>query len=348
MSANRILVATGQPIIDPSFEDPRSPWKLVVSADTPITLPLTLRSSSSHIILQLDNMAPNREICAFFYEDKGQGDYRCQLCGASHKQQVDSGNSNLMFHLNSTYLDFEETYQASVATNAPLSSFGFVSEATHHRYQWLQWVVERNMPISEVDNRLTRSMSSWKPVSSKTLKLDMQTCSAHVGRTIEKELGEIFGTGRTMARGRQSRRGSPHCHVQAVLALLYKRISMVAFLVADNCATNKRIAMLMDLPLVGCESHRYNLAVIRYLVAFASELADVDTLVVQLRHVNNAAELAKYGDLKPIKRNVIRCFDLRDGAVTRKSVIPFERLMLLKVLLPRVRLPRSCSTSWRS
>ncbi|KAG6950660.1 hypothetical protein JG688_00014067, partial [Phytophthora aleatoria] len=54
------------------------------------------------------------------------------------------------------------------------SSFGFVSETTQHRYEWLHWIVERNLPISEVDNPLTRSMSRLKPVSSKTLKADMQ------------------------------------------------------------------------------------------------------------------------------------------------------------------------------
>ncbi|KAE9064364.1 hypothetical protein PF007_g29227 [Phytophthora fragariae] len=102
-------------------------------------------------------MAPNREICTFFYEDKGQGDYRCQLRGTSRKQQVGSGYSNLLSHLTSTHHDFEETYRASVATDAPLSSFG------------------------------------WKPVSSKTLKLDMQTCAPNVGGVIKKELGEIFG-----------------------------------------------------------------------------------------------------------------------------------------------------------
>ncbi|GMF35377.1 unnamed protein product [Phytophthora fragariaefolia] len=33
MSANRILVATGQPTIEPSFEDPRSSWKLVITIE---------------------------------------------------------------------------------------------------------------------------------------------------------------------------------------------------------------------------------------------------------------------------------------------------------------------------
>ncbi|GMF17457.1 unnamed protein product [Phytophthora fragariaefolia] len=91
-----------------------------------------------------------------------------------------------------------------------------------------------------------------------------------------------------------------------VLSLYNKKFSMVALLVAGNCATNRRIATLMELPLVGCASHRYNLAVNRYLAAYEPELAAVNSLMVQLRHVNNAAELAKYTDLKPIKRNVTR------------------------------------------
>ncbi|KAG2784122.1 hypothetical protein PC129_g572 [Phytophthora cactorum] len=74
-----------------------------------------------------------------------------------------------------------------------LSSFGFVSETTQHHYEWLHWIVERNLPISEVDNPLTRSMSRLKPVSSKTLKADMQKVARNVGVLIEKEMSNFFG-----------------------------------------------------------------------------------------------------------------------------------------------------------
>ncbi|KAG2814668.1 hypothetical protein PC129_g19071 [Phytophthora cactorum] len=55
---------------------------------------------------------------------------------------------------------------------------------------------------------------------------------------------------------------------------------------------------------MGCASHRYNLAVNRYLAAYEPELATLNQLMVKLRHCNNAAELSKFTDLKPIKRNV--------------------------------------------
>ncbi|KAE9065390.1 hypothetical protein PF010_g28220 [Phytophthora fragariae] len=41
-----------------------------------------------------------------------------------------------------------------------------------------------------------------------------------------------------------------------VLSLYNKNFSMVAFLVGDNCATNRRIATLMELPLVRCEQEQ--------------------------------------------------------------------------------------------
>ncbi|KAG3063134.1 hypothetical protein PI124_g22253 [Phytophthora idaei] len=78
-------------------------------------------------------------------------------------------------------------------SDTPLSRFGFVSETTQHRYEWLCWIVERNLPISEVDNPLTRSMPRLKPVSSKTLKIDMQKVARNVGVLVEKEKGNFFG-----------------------------------------------------------------------------------------------------------------------------------------------------------
>ncbi|RAW24056.1 hypothetical protein PC110_g19520 [Phytophthora cactorum] len=96
-------------------------------------------------------------------------------------------------HLNSTHTDFEETYNASMMSNTPLSNFRFVSETAQHRYEWLHWIVERNRPVSEVDNPLTRCISRLKTVSSKTLKADMQKVARNVGVLIEKEMGNFLG-----------------------------------------------------------------------------------------------------------------------------------------------------------
>ncbi|ETL34377.1 hypothetical protein F441_13779 [Phytophthora nicotianae CJ01A1] len=103
-------------------------------------------------------MVESKEICAFFYEDLGAGSYKCKECSISRKQQIGSGYSNLMSHIATKHPHYEETYAATTGGGG-LESFGFVSQETNHRFLWLQWIVERNLPITEVDNELTRSMS---------------------------------------------------------------------------------------------------------------------------------------------------------------------------------------------
>ncbi|EGZ22005.1 hypothetical protein PHYSODRAFT_251327 [Phytophthora sojae] len=91
-----------------------------------------------------------------------------------------------------------------------------------------------------------------------------------------------------------------------ILDVYDKTSDMVGFLVEDNCATNQSIATKMGIPLVGCESHRFNLAVNKFMEPYGDLLDEVNNLLVELRHENNRAELKKYTDLVPIKRNVTR------------------------------------------
>ncbi|KAG6967870.1 hypothetical protein JG687_00004038 [Phytophthora cactorum] len=187
-------------------------------------------------------MAPNRETGAFFsLEDKDHGVFRCQLCGISRKQQPGSGYSNLRSHLTSTHPDFEETYNASVASDAPLSSFGFVSEAIQHRYQWLQWVVERNQPLNEVDNPLTRSKS----------------LEARFVEDLEGHHAEV--------------RRKP---INAVYTLASKRVERLLALSPIEEGSQDAEAHIEMF-----SAHRYNLAVNRYLVAYKPELAALNQLM---------------------------------------------------------------------
>ncbi|EGZ17545.1 hypothetical protein PHYSODRAFT_499950 [Phytophthora sojae] len=91
-----------------------------------------------------------------------------------------------------------------------------------------------------------------------------------------------------------------------ILDVYDKTSDMVGFLVGDNCATNLSIATKMGIPLVGCASHRFNLAVNKFMEPYGDLLDEVNNLMVELRHENNRAELKKYTELVPIKRNVTR------------------------------------------
>ncbi|KAF1787148.1 Ribonuclease H-like domain [Phytophthora cactorum] len=63
------------------------------------------------------------------------------------------------------------------------------------------------------------------------------------------------------------------------------------YLVGDNCATNRRLATLMGVPLVVCASHRLNLATQSLLENFTDKLAQVRDLMIKLESLNQSAKL---------------------------------------------------------
>ena len=59
------------------------------------------------------------------------------------------------------------------------------------------------------------------------------------------------------------------------LELYEKDISNVVCIIGDNCSTNKSVANILGVPLVGCSSHRFNLAVNFFLKDFENVLDKV-------------------------------------------------------------------------
>ncbi|KAE9312038.1 hypothetical protein PR003_g19865 [Phytophthora rubi] len=101
-------------------------------------------------------------------------------------------------------------------------------------------------------------------------------------------------------------------HFKRVLDLYNKALHIVLIIVGNNCATNRAIVTKMCVPLVGCANHRLNLAVQAFHRSCETELDQVNALMVQLRQPNNSAELAKFTDLRPIKRNAARWSSTRE------------------------------------
>ncbi|KAE9321784.1 hypothetical protein PR003_g17390 [Phytophthora rubi] len=192
------------------------------------------------------------------------------------------------------------------------------------------------MPIHEVEDALTRTMSRLRPTTVKAVKKCMEGIAIKVGQELEKELGTLFvlifdgwspagvhyvGLFAVFETDGELRmpllglspidEGSQTADVlinlfENILDVYNKTTAMVGFLVGDNCSTNQSIAMKMGIPLVGCASHRFNLAVKKYLEPHERLLSEVNDLMVELRPEKNRAELKKYTELLPVKRNVTR------------------------------------------
>ncbi|KAK1932131.1 hypothetical protein P3T76_012631 [Phytophthora citrophthora] len=119
------------------------------------------------------------------------------------------------------------------------------------------------LPISEVENGLTRDMPKWKPVTVKALQKAMEGVAIKVGGELEVDMGEAFGlifdgcshgsmhyVGLFAVYGvnGQLRDSSQTAdgHIKLILAVLgvYNKADvMIRFLVGDNCAANKAIAV---------------------------------------------------------------------------------------------------------
>lgn len=82
--------------------------------------------------------------------------------------------------------------------------------------------------------------------------------------------------------------------IETVLASFGKSLTRVFFLIGDNCSVNKKLARLMDVPLVGCVSHRLNLAVKLLTATHEAELGKIQSFMIKLRTLNQAAAL-RYG-----------------------------------------------------
>ncbi|EGZ29118.1 hypothetical protein PHYSODRAFT_375103, partial [Phytophthora sojae] len=83
--------------------------------------------------------------------------------------------------------------------------------------------------------------------------------------------------------------------------------SRVSFLVGDNCSTNQCIPRNEGtLPLIGCASHRFNLAVRAFLEAHETMVEKVHKFMKKLATVKGRAVLKKISKLHPKLNNVTR------------------------------------------
>ncbi|KAG3157731.1 hypothetical protein PC128_g21617 [Phytophthora cactorum] len=95
--------------------------------------------------------------------------------------------------------------------------------------------------------------------------------------------------------------------LQEMLRMDYgKDIGKCAFIVGDNCSVKRRLAGLLHVPLVGCASHRLNLAMEGILEESYQDLGSVQALVIKLRSLNQAAKLRLKMSLRPVIRQEIR------------------------------------------
>ncbi|KAG6959150.1 hypothetical protein JG687_00008950 [Phytophthora cactorum] len=140
---------------------------------------------------------------------------------------------------------------ASIAASGTL--LPWVSQKASSRFAWVRWVVTGNLPLSFCESQYTK----LNPISVTTLTSLMEALTKAVETTIGEEMPDDFGLiidGWTHAPVMDE----PDDHLNADGHMM--------------AISNKRIANLLRVPLIGCASHRLNLAVREYLEPYDSNL----------------------------------------------------------------------------
>ncbi|KAG2775699.1 hypothetical protein PC129_g17075 [Phytophthora cactorum] len=136
----------------------------------------------------------SHQLCAFIYADLGEDLFECKKCGRSRKQAPRTGYSNLLGHLSTKHAGYLEEYaEIEAAAASTMDMFGFVDDVTLTIYLWMRWIIQCNLPITEVENKLTREVVTMELTTVRTMKVYLRYVAGKVGQTIASEMGESFG-----------------------------------------------------------------------------------------------------------------------------------------------------------
>ncbi|DBA00185.1 TPA: hypothetical protein N0F65_007810 [Lagenidium giganteum] len=350
------------------------------------------------------------ELCSFYYTKVAPWLFKYNLCCLQRKRAPRSGVSNLLSHLSTKHPAFRARYSEYAAPQVKSLDAFFIDEDTSNMFDWMRLILERNLPLCEVENPLTRSLLKIPFVTTEALKAAMQVVARRVGDAIaNKSLAScstdgrparciclrrqsIFaGDGESIGSSRPdqswvwisskrillclinkctsalvyplstsafwlnlgvdwprtscgpilateksdalhhsviavyevngSRRerligispvehgqtADAHIeHLQAIVDVCGKSMSQGKFHISDNCATNLAVATKDQMPVVGCASHRLNLATMPLMGALDNILDQVKRLMVALRLPNNAAVPRKHTALRAVCANATR------------------------------------------
>jgi hypothetical protein len=223
-------------------------------------------------------------------------------------------------------------------------------------YEWIDWIVGDNHELTFCEKARVRrhTNGNLKPISVKTLKDRMEKIvrymQCELSRSLPKQFGisfdgwsefgvhylAIFAVGPGVQNEGKVLLGfspfedagnlSAQEHIDYLmsqLGLYERKTSDVIFLVGDNCAVNCKISNDLKIPLLGCNSHRLNLAVQRFLGLSHNDgdaadqrtieqvqrrflLDKLSALMSKLKTIKGKAKLAKYTDFVALKANATR------------------------------------------
>lgn len=214
----------------------------------------------------------------------------------------------------------------------------FFHKKGNNIFNWLTWIIEDNLPFSFCERLNSKRFSKLDPISVDTLMKYLKLTTERVEKKVADELPDHFGividgwkegtthyiaffAVYTNADGNIKQpllsiappfdetnytAANHKAFIGDVLESFGKSLNNLIYLVADNAAVNTCLADLLQIPMIGCASHRFNLACKKYLEREEPVLKKIHSLMTTLQQVKQAGKLRTKTKLEPITRNVTR------------------------------------------
>lgn len=275
---------------------------------------------------------------AFFTQSKHDENLYICKCKTT-RRKTGTSYANLISHVRTAHPDYRQMITPDgVMKQTEIEKFFHTSKA-RHLHGWLNLIIHGLLPFSTVQNKVFRENVKHEYVSISTIMRYISGLTALVEEKISSLLPSkfclvfdgwssnlthfiaVFATFPSDNHCGYSARlltVSPigdECSLNAddhidflkyILELYGKTWSNVIALVGDNVSVNKSISNKTGKPLIGCASHRYNLAV-RDIIDGDIDLIDkIAAIMVKLKTLLLSAQLRKLTHLRPRLRNVTR------------------------------------------
>ena len=256
------------------------------------------------------------------------GEWVCNKCGNVKLKSGGWTNllNHLSSCVGLTYKADFERQDVSDKTARITSYVVRASDAEQDMYKWIEWVVMKSLPLKIVDDPLTRDGMRYKSVTSKLLRKTILSLSKVTKDAIQRKLpskvaivfdgwseGTVHYIGvsasycvrvngveevtQTLLSMRPLLTGEvmgmtahDHLHHLSQVMISYGKTSdNIICLVGDNCSVNKSMARLLRVPLIGCGSHKFNLAIRKWI----SNQPQLEEIILRVAGVMKKASTLK-------------------------------------------------------
>ena len=282
----------------------------------------------------------------YFTQSKDSNNkWKCK-CGKEIIQKKNTGWTNLFNHIKSQHPESTERERHLKPTSSidHYVKTNDASKKGKNIFNWIDWICCGLKPFNFEECELTRKYTNLPPVSENTLKKYMDLLTKEVEKKIGDLLPPkfaivldgwtknsthflgVFASYTCISPTSKCSNGyetvllafspflseteftaSAHYDLlEFVLSIYGKSFENVIAICGDNAEVNKALANLCNLPLVGCASHRFNIAVMNFLKPYKELLDKINTLMGKLKNLKLSGLLRNFTSLRPVQKNVTR------------------------------------------